>query len=152
MERRIAEMVAKIEGMGDPAALCDGGWFRALFQNAMERYARQIREGRVLKVGVNAHRMSDEEDTLLRDVAERKFEPCRERVAEIRDHRRSRDRQAVEDALYQMRRVTETKTDNLMPALVAALEAGATMGEITGVMRAGYGHPYDPFGMTESPV
>ena len=41
----------------------------ALFQNAMERYARQIREGRVLKVGVNAHRMSDEEDTLLRDVA-----------------------------------------------------------------------------------
>jgi methylmalonyl-CoA mutase N-terminal domain/subunit len=152
MERRIAEMVAKIEGMGDPAALCDGGWFRALFQNAMERYARQIREGRVLKVGVNAHRMSDEEDTLLRDVAERKFEPCRERVAEIREFRRARDPRAAGNALDQMRRVTETKTDNLMPALVAALEAGATMGEITGVMRAGYGHPYDPFGMTESPV
>ena len=50
------------------------------------------------------------------------------------------------------KKVTETKTDDLMPPLIAALQEGATMGEITGVMRAGYGHPYDPFGTLESPI
>ena len=152
MERRIREMIAMIEGMGDPAALCDGGWFRALFQNAMERYARQVREGRLPKVGVNVHRMADADDTLLREVAERKFEPCRERIADLREFRGARDNPRVKAALQEMRQVTETKTDDLMPPLIAALQEGATMGEITGVMRAGYGHPYDPFGTLESPI
>jgi methylmalonyl-CoA mutase N-terminal domain/subunit len=43
------------------------------------------------------------------------------------------------------------RESNLMPALVAALEADATMGECTGVMREAYGAPYDPLGGTERP-
>ena len=152
IERRITELVARIETKGDPAALCDGGWFRTLFQNAMERYARQVRDGRLRKVGVNVHRMAEEDDTLLRGVAERKFEPCRERVEELGAMRRARDAARVRAALVEVRRVAAAKTGSLMAPLVAAFAAGATMGEITGVMRMGYGVPYDPLGHLEAPA
>ena len=152
MERRIVELAARIEAKGDPGALCDGGWFRTLFQNAMERHARELREGRLGQVGVNVHRMAEADDTLLREVAERKFEPCRERVDELRELRRARDAERVRATLGELRRVAAAKTGSLMTPLVAAFAAGATMGEITGVMRIGYGVPYDPLGHTEAPV
>lgn len=41
---------------------------------------------------------------------------------------------------------------NLMPAIVAATEAGVTMGEMAGVLRRAYGHPADPFGQASEPV
>jgi len=37
-------------------------------------------------------------------------------------------------------------------ATIGAFSAGATMGEIAGMMRIAYGYPYDPHGMIESPV
>jgi hypothetical protein len=39
-----------------------------------------------------------------------------------------------------------------MPHTLAAMRAGATAGEISGVMRVAYGVPYDPFGMMEPPA
>ena len=45
MERRIWEMVQAIEAKGDPAHLSDSGWFRSLFQAAMERHARALADG-----------------------------------------------------------------------------------------------------------
>jgi methylmalonyl-CoA mutase N-terminal domain/subunit len=152
MEQRTQGLVARIEAMGDPAALCDNGWFRRLFQDAMERYAREIREGTLAKVGVNRHRIPAEEDTLLREVAERKVQPCRERIERIRDFKRSRDLKRVRDSLSRLREAAGTKGENLMPPIIRAMEAGASMGEIAGVMRITYGFPYDPFGMVASPV
>jgi len=152
IERRILELVARIEGQGDPATLCDGGWFRSLFLNAMERHARDVQDGRLSKVGVNVHRMPEEEDTLLRAVAEQKFEPCRERVDELRGHRQARDAARVRAALVEVRRVAGSKSGSLMDPLVAAFAAGATMGEITGMMRMGYGVAYDPLGHLEAPA
>jgi hypothetical protein len=38
-----------------------------------------------------------------------------------------------------------------MPPLIVAAEAGATLGEMAGALRAGYGQPPDPFGMVALP-
>ncbi|MBI2528803.1 MAG: hypothetical protein HYV93_22825 [Candidatus Rokubacteria bacterium] len=152
LERRIREMVARIEGLGDPGALCDRGWFRGLFQDAMERHARDVREGTRPQVGVNVHRMAAHEDTLLRDVAEQKIEPSREQVGRIREHKRSQDSRGVRGALAGVRRAAGNPGENLMPAIIAATAAGATIGEMAWVLRAAYGVPGDPFGMMESPL
>ncbi|HEX7409427.1 MAG TPA: methylmalonyl-CoA mutase family protein [Candidatus Binatia bacterium] len=151
IEQRIRDMVARIESMGDPATLCDNGWFRALFQDTTERYARDLQEGAQVQVGVNALRIPDEEDRLLREVVERKFEPCRERIESIRAFKRGRNQPHVTAALARIRRTCTTR-ENLMPAVIAAMEAGVTMGEISGVMRTAYGFAYDPFGMMEPPA
>jgi methylmalonyl-CoA mutase N-terminal domain/subunit len=152
MEARIREMVARIEALGDPAALCDRGWFRGLFQDAMERHARAVRDGTRPQVGVNVHRTAEDEDTLLRDVAERKIEPSRERVEQAQEHRRRRDAGRVREALAGVDAAAREAGANLMPPVLAALQAGATMGDIAWVLRAASGVPGDPFGMVGSPL
>jgi methylmalonyl-CoA mutase cobalamin-binding domain/chain len=146
LERRIWDMVQSIEAKGDPAVLSDSGWFRSLFQAAMERHARAIADASLAKVGVNVHRVPDDEDVLLRDVAERKIEPCRERIAWIEAYRAHRDAERVRGSLDALAASARDESANLMPAIVAATGDGATMGEMAAVLRRAYGHPADPFG------
>lgn len=151
LERRIWEMVQSIEAKGDLAALSDSGWFRTLFQAAMERHAHALADGTLEKVGVNAFQVPDAQDVLLRDVAERKIEPCRERVAWMAAYRAQRDAGQVQGGLQALDTCARASHANLLPAIIAATEAGATMGEMAGVLRRAYGHPADPFGQRGDP-
>ena len=91
------------------------------------------------------HQVSDEEDLLLREVAERKIEPCRERIAWIQAYSAQRDALRLHDSLEALDACARDASANLMPAIVAATEVGATMGEMAGVLRRAYGYPADPF-------
>jgi methylmalonyl-CoA mutase N-terminal domain/subunit len=152
LEQRIEAMVREIESAGDAIQLADSGWFKAFFHRAMERHARGVREGQVQVVGHNVHRVPDEEDLLLRDVSERKIEPWRARVERIRAFKAGRGRERLHAALGAVLDAARGRTANLVPPVLAAVEADATMGEITGTLRMGYGFPYDPHRMTVHPT
>ena len=149
VERRILAMIADIESKGDAAGLSDKGWFKRFFDDVMARYARQIKEGELPKVGLNCFQMPEEEDTLLREVAESKFEPSWERIDWTRRFKADRDNNRVKEALRGCYEKARSRDENLVYGFLPALEAGATMGEITGVMRMAYHRPYDPFGAME---
>jgi methylmalonyl-CoA mutase N-terminal domain/subunit len=117
----------------------------------MEQSQRLVETGDLPVVGVNIHRVPDEEDTLLRDVAERKIEPHDEHVERIAAFKKSRDRTALAAALGRVREAA-AGTANLVPIVTDALDAGATAGEIAGTMREGLGLDYDPLGCIRSPV
>ena len=150
MERRILEMVEKIESMGEIKDLCEGGWFRNLFQDAMARRARAFEDGSVLQVGVNAFQIPEEEDTLLRDQTEGRLEPCWDRIDEIRRFKEARESAAVRDHFQRLRELSGS-TENLIAPIGDALEADLTHGEISGALRLGRGEPYDPTGLMEPP-
>ena len=150
LERRIWSMVQDIEARGDAAALSDSGFFRAIFQNAMERHARGIADGTTPKVGVNVHQVAEEEDTLLRAVAEGKIEPFRERIDWVRAYRARRDQEAVRASLDALVACAQDADANLMPPVLAATEAGATLGEMSAVLRRAYGMTTDPAGALAS--
>jgi methylmalonyl-CoA mutase N-terminal domain/subunit len=152
MESRIWEMVQKIESMGDPGRLSDGGWFRGLFEAAMERYSRRLQEAHTKKVGLNVHRVPDEEDTLLREIVVRKIQPFWGRRDEIKRLREQRDSRAVRQSLKSLHRSASRDGSDLMGPIIKAMEAGATIGEMAGVLRMAYGLPHDPFGMTPEPI
>ncbi len=152
MEKRIWERVLHIEAAGEPRQLCESGWFRRVFQEAMERHARELGDGTLRKVGTNVHQVPDREDVLLRDVAREKIEPCRERIAWLREYRQRRDAGRVSASLQALHASAEDRASNLMPAIVEATQVGATMGEMSGVLRMAYGVPADPFGMLEDPI
>lgn len=40
---------------------------------------------------------------------------------------------------------------NIMPAVIEAVKARATLGDVLGTIRVAYGHPYDPLGVLQSP-
>lgn len=144
MERRIEARVREIESAGDPVHLADSGWFKALFHRAMERQAREVREGRLPVVGHNVHRVAEGEDRLLREVSERKIMPWTRRVEQVQAFKARRDRTPLHAGLSGVLEAARGRTANLVPPVLAAVEAGATMGEITGTLRMAYGFPYDP--------
>jgi methylmalonyl-CoA mutase N-terminal domain/subunit len=152
METRIRERVAHIEALGDSADLCASGWFRGIFQDAMERHAREIDEGTRPVVGLNTHAIPEHEDVLLREVSEQKIEPLRQRIEWVREHRARRDGASVDASLRALHDRALDRDANVMPDIVEATAAGATLGEMAGVLRMAYGQPADPFGCLSDPI
>lgn len=152
VEKRIWNMVMEIEAMGNAVELSGKGWFKKFFGDTIERYVKQISDGDLLKVGVNVHQIPDKEDTLLKDVAEGKIEPCWERIEKIKDFKKRRDQKRIIDALGGIYEKAKVESENLMYPIIRATKSGATMGEIAGMMRMAYGSPYDPHGKIESPI
>jgi methylmalonyl-CoA mutase N-terminal domain/subunit len=152
MERRIADLLWEIESKGDPGELAENGWFRRFVNATSERYARELRDGRMLQVGVNVHRIPPEEDTLLRQESETKIRSWKERAEEIRAWKAARDRDEVVAALRRLHQRVEDPEDNLIDIVIEATAAQASFGEITGELRRAYGGPYDPYRMMVSPL
>ena len=152
IEHRIVEMIADIESRGDPAKLSDKGWFKKLFEDSIRRYHKDISDGSLAKVGVNIHQIQESEDTLLKEISEEKIEPCRDRVKHITQYKRNRDAAKIKDFLQDLHQAAKNENGNLMTPIIAATQAGATMGEISGVLRQAYNFPYDPHGLMEPPL
>ena len=151
VEARILDMVNDIESLGDPAELVSSGYFKQFFHGTMGRYHRQVHDGDVLKVGMNVHQMPAEQDTLLRDISEEKIEPLFDRVKEISAYRDRRDQKPLLDSFHRLHDVVQTD-ENMLEAVLECTLAGATMGEIAGILRQAWGTPYDPYGHLESPI
>jgi methylmalonyl-CoA mutase, N-terminal domain len=150
LEQRIEERVRSIEALGDVVELAENGFFRAIFAEAMVERAREVADGRRPVVGVNVNAVAPERDGLLRDLAEKRIEPAYERIDEIRDWRAGRDHAGVVRALDVLE--SEAREGrNVMPGLIDALRADASMGECIGVLRETHGRPYDPLGCVERP-
>ena len=152
VEKRILEMVADIEAKGEMAVLSDQGYFRYIFNQSIERYSRQIGEGKLKVVGVNIHEGPSEECTLLKEVVQQKIDPCRERTAQIKAFKENRDIARVVQALQNVHNQASLPGVNLVPAVIDAMEACATMGEVAGTLRMAYGYPYDPHNMVTLPI
>ncbi len=149
IEKRILAKVDEIEAMGDPAVLSDDGWFKQYFEDAMIRYSQKVEKGEVVKVGLNCLQIPPEEDTLLRDISERKIEPYTKHIEKIKDFKKKRDFDKLRPALQKLLEAAKNQEENLATAMMEALQADATIGEMAGTMRLAYDQPYDPFGMME---
>ena len=149
IEKKIWDMVVDIESKGNPAELSDKGYFKKFFDDVMARYAREIADGELPKVGLNCHQIPDEEDTLLKEVAETKIEPCWDHIEKIIEDKKRRDPEKIKSVLQECKQVAGNESENLMFPIMNALKAGATIGEISGAMRMAYNYPYDPHGMVE---
>jgi methylmalonyl-CoA mutase N-terminal domain/subunit len=149
IEKRIWDMIVEIESKGDPAELSDKGFFKKFFDEIMARYAAQIADGELPKVGLNCFQIPEQEDTLLKDVAETKIEPCWDHIDRVKEFKKNRDPEKIRSVLQQCYQDAKTKGENLTYPIIHALEADATIGEISGALRMAYNYPYDPHDMVE---
>ena len=106
-------------------------------------------------MGVNAFQQEGEEGPInkaIRDVAYRvpSVKLREEKVREVKVFKESRNRRDVERTLREIYKITKVGS-NLTPAVIEAAKVGVTLGEVTGVIRLGYGIPYDPFEEIEMP-
>jgi methylmalonyl-CoA mutase N-terminal domain/subunit len=136
MEREARAILDRIESRGGALAAIERGDIQRDIQESAYRHQREVESGERVVVGVNAMREDAEEvpfEILRIDPALE-----REQVERVRALRARRDRAAWERALG---RLAEDAGGgrNLMPALVDAVLAWATVGEIAGRLREVFG-------------
>jgi len=151
IETRILTRIEEIENAGDIEAIQERGYFRDIFHSAMEEGQRAVQKEELSIVGVNCHVVPEEEDQLLKDIAETKIEACKTQTERVRNLKRTRDQTAAKDS---MRGLATAVRDggNLVPVVMQCFEADVTVGEMAGIMRLVTNRPYDPYAMIEPTI
>jgi methylmalonyl-CoA mutase N-terminal domain/subunit len=134
IERGARDYLARIDALGGTLAAIEKGWIQAEIQSAAYEYQQQVERGEKIVVGVNRFQQDEQSLTALR--IDSKIE--RQQVDRLRAVRASRDRLAVERNLQALEQAARG-TDNLMPKILAACEACATVGEISDRLRTVFG-------------
>jgi methylmalonyl-CoA mutase N-terminal domain/subunit len=147
MEAKIAEELAKVERLGGVVEAVKSGAIQAEVARQAYRFEQMMLSGQYPKVAVNRHVAPDagrkaEPDGGLELYA---FDPrvAEAQVAKLARLRRERDGGAVARALAGLRDAARG-TENLMPAVLEAVRAYATLGEMAGVLREVWGEHKEP--------
>ncbi len=135
IESRAAAYLAKIDSMGGMLRAIESGYPQAEIQKAAYDYQQAIERKEQIVVGVNEFIAAEE-----RPVPILRIDPEVERaqVARLNALRARRDTPKARSALAEIERRART-SENLMPAIVIAVESYATVGEISDAMRRAWG-------------
>jgi methylmalonyl-CoA mutase N-terminal domain/subunit len=135
MEKRALEYLSRIDQMGGIIRAVEQQFPQKEIGESAYRFQREVEKDERLIVGVNAFRTDQEESVNLLKIEERVTD---EQIARLRQVRAERDEQAVRACLGDVERAARS-TDNLMPPVLAAVNAYATLGEICDVFRKVWG-------------
>ncbi|MDX1450535.1 MAG: methylmalonyl-CoA mutase family protein, partial [Acidimicrobiia bacterium] len=135
VEGAARELFDRVEAMGGAVAAIESGWMRAQIEDAAYREAQRQDAGESVIVGVN--RFVDAEQPPI-PVMRVDPELERDQIRRLEKWRSDRDAGHLERLLADVRRVAESDA-NLLPAMRVALEAGATVGEVSEALRSVFG-------------
>jgi len=135
IEERAQEYLAKIDAMGGMIKAIESGFVQSEIQRAAYDFQRAVETKEQIVVGMNDFVASEERGipTLRIDS-----EIERNQVQRLQTLRAKRDSSKTTIALTELERRART-TENLLPAILAAVEAYATVGEISDALRRVYG-------------
>ncbi len=138
IEAGAEDLLKRIDGMGGTLAAVEAGFIQREIQESAYRAQMAIDSGEAVVVGVN--RFEDRERGDCRDVDVFHIDPEMERaqIERVRQVRASRNAAAWQESITA---VTQAARDgsNLVPRIITAVEARATVGEISDAMRTVFG-------------
>ncbi|HYM16775.1 MAG TPA: methylmalonyl-CoA mutase family protein [Dehalococcoidia bacterium] len=140
IEAKAQEYIDRIEDMGGSVAAIESGYMQAEIQEAAVTQQQEIESGARVVVGVNRFRGDEEPEPAIFRV---NTELARAQVERLRSVRARRDGAAVAATLARLREAARG-TDNLMPPILDAVRAYATLGEICGELRTAWGEYRPP--------
>ncbi|HVA43250.1 MAG TPA: methylmalonyl-CoA mutase family protein [Acidimicrobiales bacterium] len=147
LEAEAESIFARLEEMG-AGSMLDGviagiedGWFQAEIADAAFAFQAKVNSGQWVMVGVNGYRDDDDSEppTLYIDPLVEKAQ-----LDSLHEVKRQRDAGAVDAALARVGREAAQAEVNLMPALIDAAHAYATVGEIVSSLEAVFGTWTEP--------
>jgi len=116
------------------------GWFMSEIAEAAFQYQVALEKGEKRIVGVNCHEQSVTHELEILRVS---HEVEVDQVRELSKRREGRDQDAVDEAITRM--VEDSRGDeNMIPAMLDACRAEATLGEICDALRAEWGEYREP--------
>jgi methylmalonyl-CoA mutase N-terminal domain/subunit len=132
-------LIAKVDSLGGAVAAIENGFFAREVEEAAYTAQREVEDGRRVVVGVNAWREGGE---VLPPVSTVDPEIEREQVERLRAFRAARDQAPVSAALASLE-AGAREDRNLIPKILEAVAARATLGEIVSSLKTVFGehHP-----------
>ena len=126
----------EIESMGGVISAIEKGYFQYEISRSASAHQKKIDSNELIHVGVNDFTKPDEKIDIPileigRDVEERQNK-------KIEELRKSRDAEYVKKTLSKVEDSCRNG-DNLLPSIIGAVKAGATMGEIVIIMKNEFG-------------
>ena len=135
MERAAYDYFKKIESLGGVIAGIEKGFFQKEIAQSAYRYQQEIEEKKRIIVGVNDYIVDEPLKIPILRVNE---EGEKRQIQRLRGLRWERDNQAVSQTLRGLRNAAQGDK-NLMPYILDAVRAYATLGEVCGVLREVFG-------------
>ncbi|HXZ20520.1 MAG TPA: methylmalonyl-CoA mutase family protein [Candidatus Acidoferrales bacterium] len=135
IERRASDYLARIDALGGMLPAIEQGYVQAEIQRAAYEYQMAVERREQIVVGVNNFQAEDSAPIPLLRIDP---EIERAQVERLRALRARRDSVKTQAALAQVERRARS-SENLMPAVLAAVEAWATVGEIADALRRVFG-------------
>jgi methylmalonyl-CoA mutase N-terminal domain/subunit len=145
MEGRIQAEIERVERMGGIVEAVKTGAIQAEVARQAYRFEQMMLSGEYPKVGVNRHVAPDAKREASDALELYAFDPrvAEAQVARLRRLRRERDQDAVDRTLGRLRDVARGG-ENLMPPILEAVRAYATLGEMAGALRDVWGEHKEP--------
>ena len=133
------DYISKIDAMGGMLRAIEVGFVQQEIQKAAYDYQKAVDAGAQVVVGVNRFQAEEE-----RPIPTLRLDPAieREQVARLKALRARRDAAKTKAALAEIERRARG-TENLMPAILAAVEVYATVGEISDALRRAFGEYHE---------
>jgi len=138
LEARSWAVFEEIQKQGGFVATVENGWLRGAASDEQQAQARRFEESDMKLVGVNVHQTDDpimHVDGFEGQSGDVTWSHAMERLEELR---RVRDTTATLSSLRELERVCKGD-DNIVPAVMAAVQADASIGEIGQVFRDSFG-------------
>lgn len=129
------KLIEKIDAMGGSVAAIEQGFIQNEIARSAYEYQRAIENQKKIIVGVNKFQVDTEEKIPVLKIDDSIRQIQTERLATLRQQRDP----AKTDQLLQALIDRATTGENLMPAVIEAVEHKCTLGEIAGTLREVYG-------------
>jgi methylmalonyl-CoA mutase N-terminal domain/subunit len=133
--QRAKAYIEKIDELGGAVSAIEQGFIQREIQDSAYTYQREIEKNERIVVGLNKFQIQEEKpsDLLRVDPTVRESQ-----VEKIKNVKARRDGDRVARVLGDLKQ-TAQGSDNLMPLIVEAVKAYATLGEICDVLRSVFG-------------
>jgi methylmalonyl-CoA mutase N-terminal domain/subunit len=139
IEARARELIGRVEAAGGATAAIEAGLMQQEIAESAYRFQQQVEKQERIVVGVNKYK-EESDGSGAQGLRLLRVDPelGRQRVEELARFRQQRDRTRLEAALGQLAE-TARGSGNLMEAIVPAVQAGATVGEVSDALRGVFG-------------
>lgn len=135
IEKEAMEYIRNIDNLGGATKAIETGYIQKEIQNSAYKYQMQIESGERIVVGVNKFKVEEDQKRIILKVDPQVEIVQKKKLQKLRQERDNIRVKETIDILTQKARTDE----NLMPYILEAVKAYATLGEICGALREVFG-------------
>ncbi|AFK87173.1 MULTISPECIES: acyl-CoA mutase large subunit family protein [Thermoanaerobacterium] len=135
IEEKALQYIKKIDELGGAACAIKSGFIQKEIQDSAYRYQKEIEKGERIIVGLNKFKTEEKYHGNLLKVDHKVEKMQREKLKKLKSER---DNEKVNRRLSELKEAACSK-ENIMPQIIDAVRAYATLGEICDVLRSTFG-------------